>query len=88
MGQMNDNKSTGAIGDLDNAQKIISCSDATLHLSTLFNNVSIMSDSIASDSNVEMDIGNLREEFDHLASILGNSVEISSASEEIRVEEY
>jgi len=83
MGQMNDNKSTGAIGDLDNAQKIISYSDATLHLSTLFDNASIMSDKCMRDSNVGMDIEDLQEKLDHVTFISGNSFETNlySASE-------
>jgi len=61
--------------DLDNAQKVISCNDATLHLSMLFNNnTSVMNDSITNDkftkdNNVEAKIENLQEEVSHLTHL-------------------
>lgn len=64
------------IEEVDNARKINSCSDTTLHLSTLFNDTSIMNDTIRDDRSTrdtnadpETRIRNLQEEVNHLTHL-------------------
>jgi chromosome segregation ATPase len=68
------NQLVETIEDLDNAQKIISCNDASLHLSMLFNNTSVMNNSMTNDkftkdNNAEAKIENLQEEVSHLTHL-------------------
>jgi len=68
------NQLVETIEDLDNAQKVISCNDTSFHLSMLFNNTSVMNDSITNDkfmkdNNVEAKIENLQEEVSHLTHL-------------------
>lgn len=59
------------IEDLDNARKLNSCNDTTMHLSTLFNNTltNDIMDKSALDDNAEAKILNLQEEVNHLTHL-------------------